>query len=88
MTAPRFLARMSLETAIGAELSGTRNQLWGEISMIHEGPVNNEVSLDLPSGRSITAVVTQTSCETLGLRPGLPACAFFKSSSVILASHF
>lgn len=65
-----------------------RNQLWGEISMIHEGPVNNEVSLDLPSGRSITAVVTQASCEALGLRPGLEACAFFKASSVILASHF
>lgn len=65
-----------------------RNQLWGEISVIHEGPVNHEVTLELPSGRCITAVVTQASCETLGLRPGVSACAFFNASSVILASHF
>ncbi|MGH8435771.1 MAG: TOBE domain-containing protein [Pseudomonas sp.] len=63
-----------------------RNQLWGEISMIQSGPVNNEVTLTLPSGRSVTAVVTQASCEVLGLMPGRRACAFFKASSVILAS--
>ncbi|MDH4571000.1 LysR family transcriptional regulator [Pseudomonas sp. BN414] len=76
-----------LSTERGVRMTA-RNQLWGEISLIHEGPVNNEVTLDLPSGRCITAVVTQASCETLDLRPGLPACAFFKASSVILASHF
>lgn len=63
-----------------------RNQFWGEITMIQNGPVNNEVTLSLPSGRSITAVVTQVSCEALGLMPGMHACAFFKASSVILAS--
>ncbi|RJG14150.1 hypothetical protein D3879_13370 [Pseudomonas cavernicola] len=36
-------------------------------------------------GRSITAIVTQASCEVLGLMPGMRACAFFKASSVILA---
>ncbi|MFC3609220.1 TOBE domain-containing protein [Stutzerimonas tarimensis] len=62
-----------------------RNQLWGEVSAIHEGPVNSEVTLALPSGRSVTAVVTADGCEALGLRPGSPACAIFKASSVILA---
>ncbi|WP_137817523.1 TOBE domain-containing protein [Pseudomonas sp. 2FG] len=38
------------------------------------------------AGRSATAVVTQASCEVLGLMPGRRACAFFKASSVILAS--
>ena len=63
-----------------------RNQLWGEVAAIHQGPVNSEVTLALPSGRSVTAVVTADSCETLGLTVGSPACAFFKSSSVILAT--
>lgn len=63
-----------------------RNQLWGEVAAIHEGPVNNEVTLALPAGRSVTCVVTADSCATLGLAPGVAACAFFKSSSVILAA--
>ncbi|MGB4074098.1 TOBE domain-containing protein [Pseudomonas sp.] len=70
----------------GLKLSA-RNQLWGEISVIHPGPVNNEVTLLLPAGRTITAVVTRASCETLGFAPGMAACAFFKASSVILASQ-
>jgi len=63
-----------------------RNQLWGEVSAIHEGPVNNEVTLQLPSGRSVTSVVTAASCESLGLAVGVEACALFKASSVILAA--
>ena len=62
-----------------------RNQLWGEVAAIHEGPVNNEVTLALPSGRSVTCVVTGDSCRALGIEPGVQACAFFKSSTVILA---
>jgi molybdate transport system regulatory protein len=64
-----------------------RNQLWGEISAIHEGPVNSEVTLTLPSGRSVTCVVTAESCHALGLAPGVQAGAFFKASSVILAVY-
>ncbi|ATE61453.1 TOBE domain-containing protein [Thauera sinica] len=63
-----------------------RNQLWGEVAAVHEGPVNNEVTLALPSGRSVTAVVTGDSCRALGIAPGVAACAFFKASSVILAA--
>jgi len=54
---------------------------------VHEGPVNSEVSLALPSGRSVTCVVTGDSCTALGIEPGVSACAFFKSSSVILAVY-
>lgn len=63
-----------------------RNQLWGEVSDIHEGAVNDEVTLVLPSGKNITSVVTHGSRERLGLKPGVRACAVFKSSSVILAA--
>lgn len=63
-----------------------RNQLWGEVAAIHEGSVNDEVTIGLAAGRSVTAVVTRGSCESLDLRVGQPACAVFKSSSVILAT--
>ncbi|WP_119157026.1 TOBE domain-containing protein [Caldimonas tepidiphila] len=72
-------------TERGLRLSA-RNRLWGEVSAVHEGSVNDEVCLALPGGRSIAAVVTHGSAEALGLKPGMPACALFKSSSVILAA--
>lgn len=62
------------------------NQLWGEVVAIHPGPVNAEVSLQLPGGRSVTSVVTQASIERLQLAPGKRACAMFKASDVILAT--
>lgn len=64
-----------------------RNRLWGEVAAIHEGSVNDEVTLALPSGRNITAVITHESCAALGLEVGRPACAIFKASSVILAAY-
>lgn len=64
-----------------------RNQLWGEVSQIRHGPVSSEVSLTLASGRNVTSTLTSESCESLGLEVGGSACAFFKSSSVILATY-
>lgn len=64
-----------------------RNQLWGEISAVHHGSVNDEVVLELPSGRSLAAVLTHESTEALGLTPGTRACAIFKASSVMLATY-
>jgi len=64
-----------------------RNQLWGEVSAVHQGPINNEVTLVLPSGRSVTSVVSTDSCSLLGIAPGVLASAFFKSSSVIIATY-
>jgi len=63
----------------------TRNKLWGTVYDLQVGPVNAEVTVALPSGKSVIAVVTRESCEELGLTVGTPVCAAFKSSSVILA---
>lgn len=62
------------------------NTLWGEIVSIHSGPVNAEVTLQLPGGRTVTSVVTQTSIERLQLAVGTRACAMFKASDVIVAT--
>lgn len=64
-----------------------RNHLWGEVTRIHEGPVNTEVTLALPGGKNVCAVVTHDSVEKLALSVGKQACAVFKASSVILCSY-
>lgn len=64
-----------------------RNKLWGEVSEIHRGSVNDEVTLQLSSGRTVTAVVSHDSCQQMELEVGKPACALFKASSVILAAY-
>jgi molybdate transport system regulatory protein len=67
----------------GMRLSA-RNQLRGRISAITDGAVNTEVTLELPGGATITAIVTVESARTLGLAKGVEAVAIFKASSVIL----
>jgi molybdate transport system regulatory protein len=62
-----------------------RNQLWGTVARVVDGPVNAEVVIDLGSGRSAVAVLTRDSVAALGLAEGVRACAAFKVSSVILA---
>lgn len=66
--------------------TSARNQLWGEVCRIHVGPINAEVTLAVPGGRTVTAVITKDSLERLGLAEGRPACALFKASSVVLAT--
>ncbi|MCC8396743.1 TOBE domain-containing protein [Paraburkholderia sp. MMS20-SJTR3] len=61
-----------------------RNQLRGIVQSVKHGAVNAEVALDLEGGAVITAVVTNESVDTLGLRQGVSAVAAFKASSVIL----
>jgi len=64
-----------------------RNRFPGTVVNIHEGPVNAEVTLNLPGGRHvITAVITEESVKRLGLAVGQPVTAAFKASSVFLVA--
>ncbi|WP_434517057.1 TOBE domain-containing protein [Dechloromonas sp. ARDL1] len=67
--------------------TSARNQLWGEITRIHDSPVNSEVTLAMKGGKSVCAVVTHESVERLGLAVGEQACAVFKASAVILCKY-
>ncbi|MFD2173530.1 TOBE domain-containing protein [Rhodobacter lacus] len=60
------------------------NRLTGLVAARSDGPVNSEIVLDLGACKSITAVITRTSADALGLAPGVPATALFKASHVIL----
>lgn len=68
---------------IGMKTSA-RNQLYGTVSEVKRGSVNDEISLSLPGGQTIVAVVTHESTETLGLVAGAPAFALVKASWVML----
>lgn len=64
-----------------------RNQLWGEVTRISDGTVNSEITLTVPGGKTVCAVVTHESAKRLGLVVGMRACAVFKASSVILCQY-
>ncbi|WP_175954978.1 TOBE domain-containing protein [Burkholderia sp. BCC0405] len=69
---------------IGMKTSA-RNQLFGKVASIVRGTVNDEVTLTLPGGQPIVAVLTHESADALGLQVGAHACALVKASWVVLA---
>ncbi|WP_116139073.1 TOBE domain-containing protein [Trinickia diaoshuihuensis] len=80
-----FAGDWALIGRIGMKTSA-RNQLYGTVSAVKRGSVNDEISLALPGGQAIVAVVTHESTETLGLAVGAPAFALVKASWVMLAA--
>jgi molybdate transport system regulatory protein len=69
---------------LGDARVSARNVLWGRVERITTGPVNAEVTVVLPGGNILTAIVTQESAVRLALAPGDHVCALVKASSVIL----
>lgn len=65
--------------------TSSRNHLWGTISRIHLGSVNDEITLTLPGGRHVIAIITHESVESMGLVEGKSACALIQDSSITLA---
>lgn len=65
--------------------TSARNQLRGQITQLKKGAVNAEVVMRLEGGEHITAIITNTSVERLGLKEGGNAYALIKASDVIVA---
>ncbi len=63
-----------------------RNCLRGMVIRVQSDGVDSEVVIQLPSGDSLIATITQASAVSLGLKPGIPAQAVFKSNAVILGA--
>jgi len=61
-----------------------RNLLCGTADRIVHGPVNAEVTVVLPGGSVLTAIITDDSAKRLLLAKGDHVCALVKASSVIL----
>jgi molybdate transport system regulatory protein len=73
------LGRFGLRTS-------ARNQLYGTVAELVRGSVNDEVSIALPGGQLLAAVVTRESTEALGLAVGAAVVALVKASSVVLVA--
>lgn len=64
-----------------------RNVFKGTISQLLPGAVNAEVSLKLPGGNQLVAVVTIESVKSLGLAVGKEAIALVKAPWVMLMTE-
>lgn len=62
-----------------------RNQFQGLVKNIKRGDVVSEVEVDIGNG-IITSIVSTTSVDDLGIKPGSSVIALFKSTEVALAS--
>lgn len=75
-----------IATELGDVKLSARNRLTGTISRVQPGAVNTEVSIELPGGGVIAAIVTRDSSVSLALEAGQEASAIFKASSVIIGT--
>lgn len=62
-----------------------RNILKGTIIRIVPGVVNDEVTIDLAGGNTVTSILTSASVHRLGLKEGMSVAAVIKASDVLLA---
>ena len=62
-----------------------RNALRGIVREVTGDGVLCEVTLDLGNGQEVVSVITRSSVERLGLKPGVEATAIIKSTEVLLA---
>jgi molybdate transport system regulatory protein len=65
--------------------TSARNRLCGTVVRCQAGAVNGEVIVELAGGKTVAAIVTNDSIESLGLRVGVRACALINASHIILA---
>lgn len=73
-------------TAADSQLkTSARNKLCGVVSRCLEGAVNGEVVIELDTGKSVAAIITNESIKSLDLKEGVLACALIKASHIILA---
>lgn len=74
----QMIRRLSVKTS-------ARNQFFGKVTAIKQGPVNVEVELTLTGGDKIHSVITHDGLGNLGLKVGSEAWALVKASWIILA---
>jgi molybdate transport system regulatory protein len=75
-----------LGSEIDPDALSARNILTGTISNIVPGAVNDEITIDLPGGSTVTSIITSASVKRLGLVVGKEISAIIKASDVLLAT--
>ena len=70
---------------IDPQAISARNILSGTITNILPGAVNDEITVELPGGSTVTSIITSASVKRLGLMVCNPVSAVIKASDVLLA---
>lgn len=83
-TAYALIKSPSVIIGVDVNKISARNLLTGTIISLSKGVVNDEVTINLGNGFSITAIITKSSTEALSLDLGKKASAIIKASSVII----
>ncbi len=63
-----------------------RNILTGKVKQIVQGVVNDEVTLELAGGNTVTSIITSASVKRLGIKEGKQVSALVKATDVLLAT--
>ncbi len=61
-----------------------RNVLKGKVKQVTHGAVNSEIIVELPGGAEVVSIITKSSAERLGLKPGKDVYAIVKASNVMI----
>ena len=61
-----------------------RNVLSATVKTVTPGAVDTEVVVELSPGFEIVSIITKSSAEKLGLKPGVKAYAIIKASNVMI----
>jgi molybdate transport system regulatory protein len=75
-----------LGSKIDPDAISARNILTGTIRSVVPGAVNDEITIDLPGGSSVTSIITSASVKRLNLVVGKEMSAIIKASDVLLAT--
>jgi molybdate transport system regulatory protein len=79
---PEIIVTTDPDTSLSA-----RNCLRGTVIRVQYDGVDSEIVINLPSGDSLVATISQVSALALGLSPGIFVYAVFKSNAVILGAR-
>jgi molybdopterin-binding protein len=63
-----------------------RNQFKGTVKSVTEGAVNGIVTIDIGGGNIMSATISMDAIKELGLKPGVPATAIVKATSVMVGA--
>ncbi|MEQ9356235.1 TOBE domain-containing protein [Coleofasciculus chthonoplastes] len=63
-----------------------RNTFKGTVKKVVPGSVNSEVTIEVAPGIEMTAIITKSSAERLGLAEGKEAYAVVKATDVMVAT--
>jgi len=61
-----------------------RNVLKGKVKKVTPGAVNSEIIIEVTGGVEMVSIITKSSAERLGLKPGKEVYAIVKASSVMI----